>query len=265
EELAERFAREYWGGDDKAFELPASVVPSGLTGAEAREAVRALAGRTLRTEVYALDGSELEGEPFTVSEGSFEVRQVQARGPNCFGVYLAHDREALSYHYERDPLDPRIAHSFTLEVDDYGAVLRSAAVAYPRREFVHEEQGATYVTLSEADVVHLVDGDDVLRLGVPVEARSYQVHGLITAMGAAFSWQAVREAADSAAAVAYDGELSGGVDKRLLSRSRTRYLADDLSAPLAHGVVQSKALVYDTDAMAMTETQRQAVFGALTG
>uniref|UniRef100_UPI00280AB262 hypothetical protein n=1 Tax=Enhygromyxa salina TaxID=215803 RepID=UPI00280AB262 len=42
-------------------------------------------------------------------------------------------------------------------------------------------------------------------------------------------------------------------------------LADDLSAPLAHGVVQSKALVYDTDAMAMTETQRQAVFGALTG
>ena len=53
--------------------------------------------------------------------------------------------------------------------------------------------------------------------------------------------------------------------RRLLSRTRMRYLADDLSGPLPHGSVQSKALAYDSDAMAMTEAQRQAIFGGLTG
>ena len=59
--------------------------------------------------------------------------------------------------------------------------------------------------------------------------------------------------------------MSGTEEKRLLARSRTRYLADDLSAPLAFGSVESKALVYDSDAMAMTDDQRDAVFSGLTG
>ena len=101
-----------------------------------------------------------------------------------------------------------------------------------------------------------------MRLAVPTEARSYELHGL-TAPSGAFAWSTIRNAADTASAIAYDGTLTGGIDKRLLARSRTRYLADDLSAPLLHGAVQSKALPYDSDTMAMTETQRQAVFGLL--
>ncbi|PRQ06642.1 SpvB/TcaC N-terminal domain-containing protein [Enhygromyxa salina] len=246
------FADEYWGGDAFGWKLPDSRIASGLNGDDTAEALRALAGRTLRTEVYALDGSELEGVPYTVSEATFEVRQVRARGDNRYGVYLAHDREALSYHYERDAGDPRIGHSLVLEVDGYGTVLRSAAVAYPRRGTPeHAEQSALHVTLSEADVVHL-DGDpNTLRLGVPIESRSYELLGLV-APDSAFAWKAMRAAADS-------------VDKRLLGRTRMRYLADDLSEPLPHGIVQGKALGYDSDAMAMTEVQRQAVFGGLTG
>ncbi|PRQ09409.1 RHS repeat domain-containing protein [Enhygromyxa salina] len=113
--------------------------------------------------------------------------------------------------------------------------------------------------------MHLDASDDVLRLGVPVEARSYELHGLPAPGDDAFTWRAIRDAADTANPVAYDGQLSNGIDKRLLSCSRSRYLADDLSAPLAHGEVQSKALAYDSDAMAMTESQRQSVFGGLTG
>src|SRR5690606_20601153 len=181
-------------------------------------------------------------------------------------VYLAHDRESLSWHYERNANDPRVGHSLVLEVDDYGTVLRSAAVAYPRRGVqAQPEQGQLHVTLSEAAVVHLDGGDDVLRIAVPIESRSYELHGLAAPHGAAFGWQALYDAADTATLVAYDGQLTGGVDKRLLSRTRMRYLADDLSGPVPHGVVESKALAYDSDAMAMTETQRQAVFGQLTG
>jgi RHS repeat-associated protein len=266
DKLSKLFAEEYWSGDELAWSVPNSVLPKRLRGGDAREAARALAGRTLRTEVYALDGSELEGVPYAVSEANFEVRQLQPRGRNRHGVYLAHERETLSYHYERDAGDPRVGHSVVLEVDDYGTVLRSAAVAYPRRGAPElPEQAALHVTLSEAEVAHL-DGDaDSLRLGVPIESRSYELHGLVTPVGAAFSWQALRDAADTANAIAYDAELSGGVDKRLLSRTRMRYLADDLSGPLPHGSVQSKALAYDSDAMAMTETQRQTIFGGRTG
>ncbi|PRQ02174.1 RHS Repeat protein [Enhygromyxa salina] len=42
-------------------------------------------------------------------------------------------------------------------------------------------------------------------------------------------------------------------------------MADDLSDPLSQGTVESRALPYDSDTMAMTDAQRSAVFGSLTG
>jgi len=83
-----------------------------------------------------------------------------------------------------------------------------------------------HVTLSEAQVVHLADQDDVLRLAVPVEARSYELHGLAALGGEAFRWQDLRDAADTATAVAFDGPLTGGVDKRLLTVRRAPAQAD---------------------------------------
>src|SRR5690606_23512098 len=55
----------------------------------------------------------------------------------------------------------------------------------------------------------------------------------------------------------------GAVEKRLLSRSSMRYLADDLSGPLPHAVLQSKALAFDSDTMVITESLRQQVLGQL--
>ncbi|NVB39974.1 toxin [Pseudenhygromyxa sp. WMMC2535] len=265
--ISTAFADEYWRGDADAFVLPDTALPADLSGPERREALRALAGSSLRTEVYALDGSALEPIPYTVSEANFAVRQLQPAGPNRNGVYQTHGRETLSVHYERDVDDPRLAHGFVLEVDDYGTVLRGAEVVYPRRSPAHAEQAALHVTLSEAAVVHLDDLDAALRLAVPVESRSYELHGLALDGAAAFSWQALRDAADTAVAIAPTAAPTGvgALEKRLLGRSRTLYLADDLSAPLAHGTVESKALVHETQTLAMTEAQRQAVFSSLTG
>ncbi|MFV8749406.1 SpvB/TcaC N-terminal domain-containing protein [Nannocystaceae bacterium ST9] len=270
EKFSTLFAGEYWQGDAEAWTLPDSTLPTGLSGGDAREAIRALAGKTLRSEVYALDGSADEGKPYTVSEATFEVRQVQARGSNRFGVYLPLDRESLSYHYERVEVeadeDPRIAHGVVLEVDEYGTPLRSCSVVYPRRaESEHDEQNLLLVTLSESEAVHLVADDDVLRLAVPIESRAYELHGLTPPSGTAFGWQALRDGADAATEVPFVGPVGVGTKKRLLSRSRTRYFADDLSAPLAFGTVESKALAYDSESMAMTDDQRDAVFGSLTG
>ncbi|HPG77009.1 MAG TPA: hypothetical protein PLU61_12590, partial [Rhodoglobus sp.] len=106
----------------------------------------------------------------------------------------------------------------------------------------------------------------------PVEARSYELHGLTppASSPAPFTFAALLDAADAAdeaVEIAFTATPTGTgtEEKRLLSRSRTRYLADDLSAPLAFGVVESKALAYDSEAIAMTDDQRDAVFGSLTG
>ena len=38
--------------------------------------------------------------------------------------------EAVTIHHEKDPDDPRVAHTLTLEVDPYGVVTREATVVY---------------------------------------------------------------------------------------------------------------------------------------
>ena len=60
------------------------------------------------------------------------VRCVQPQAGNRHGVFFTHAREAVNYHYERDPSDPRVSHALTLEVDEYGNALKSAAVGYGR-------------------------------------------------------------------------------------------------------------------------------------
>ena len=45
--------------------------------------------------------------PYTVTEQNFTIRALQPRGGNRHAVFFTHPREAISYHYERNPADPR--------------------------------------------------------------------------------------------------------------------------------------------------------------
>jgi hypothetical protein len=87
----------------------------------------------LRQEVYALDGTDRQPHPYTVTEQNFTVRVLQRRAGNRHGVFFTHARESISYRYERNPADPRIGHALTLGVDEFGNVLKSAAIGYGRR------------------------------------------------------------------------------------------------------------------------------------
>ena len=66
---------------------------------------------------------------------------LQKRDRNRHAVFFTHPREQVGFHYERKlytidgcrRADPRVSHSVTLEVDDFGNVLRSVAVGYGRR------------------------------------------------------------------------------------------------------------------------------------
>ena len=85
--------------------LDDTVVPPGLNVDEEREACRALKGAMLRQEVYALDGADKQPHPYSVTEQNFTIRLLQPQGENPHAVFFSHPHEAISYHYERVPLD----------------------------------------------------------------------------------------------------------------------------------------------------------------
>jgi RHS repeat-associated protein len=170
ESISRQFEGEYYhepGLNDQKFRallLPDTILPTGLTLEEEREACRALKGSMLRKEVYAHDappGSsnamiQRARTPYIVVEQNFTIRTLQPRAGNRHAVFFTHPSEAITYHYERRLVsilngqivveivaasnpntqwlpDPRIQHALTLEVDIYGNVLKEAAIGYGRR------------------------------------------------------------------------------------------------------------------------------------
>ncbi len=143
-------------------------------------------------------------------------------------------------------IDPRVTHAFTLEVDAYGATLRSAAVGYPRRTAfaVHDEQKATAITLSEVKVAHYAPPKaGWYRLGVPIATRSFELLGLEPEADKVLTFAQVFKAADEAVELPYE-QLTGESEytKRLLAQSVTLYAKNDRTDTLPFGEIESLAL-----------------------
>ena len=266
--ISAQYEREYYAGDAAAVRLADTLLREDLGAVEMREACRALKGRPLRQEIYALDGSAEEPRPYVVKEHSYAMRRLQPAVGNAHAVFFAHAREALEYHYERNESDPRVAHALTLKVDDYGVVMQAAQIGYRRRAAgtAFAEQGQGKATLTENDVEHLIpDEEGAYRIGVPTETRTYELHGLPLGSEGVLAFQAVLDAAAAAEDVptlTYDGTPSGGFQKRLLQHARTRYWSDDLTGPLPFSEVGSRALPYDRLAKIVTPSLITSVFGS---
>ncbi|WP_437996746.1 SpvB/TcaC N-terminal domain-containing protein [Sorangium sp. So ce185] len=263
--ISARYESEYYAGDAGAVRLEDTPLLEGLSAVEMREACRALKGRPLRQEVYALDGSAEEPRPYVVTESSYGIRRLQPTVGGAHAVFFAHPREALEYHYERNESDPRVVHALTLEVDNHGAVKRTAQIGYRRQAawaaFPEQEEGKA--TLTEHDAVHLVpDEEGAYRIGVPIGSRTYELHGLPLGEEGVLAFQTVFDAADEATDLAYDGTPSGSFEKRLLQHTRTRYWSDDLAGPLPFGEVGTRALPYESYAKILTPSLITSVFGA---
>lgn len=236
-------------------QVSGSLLPPGLTPDEEREACRALKGNMLRHELYADDGSPQQAHPYSVTEQSFAVVGLQRRGPNRHAAFLAHPSETLTFHHERDPADPRVAHRLTLEVDDYGNVLKEAEIGYARgREDPdlspadRAVQARVPVVYSEHEFTNAVDTDAAHRTPLPRETRKYELTGY-TPAGGRFT------AADF---VAPDSELdyeqapTAGRQRRLIASTRTRFRADDLSGLLPLGTLEPLALAGESYKLALT-------------
>lgn len=220
--------------------LPERILPDNMTAEEYRESVRALKGLPLRREVYSFDESDEESIPYTVTEYSYEVKLIQKRATQRHAVFLPIGRESIASNFERNPDGPRISHTFTLEVDEYGNTLNSAVAIYGRRvddnslpAEVQEAQRKLHITYSESeftDDIMLTVPTPTYRLRVAYEARSFEVTG-ISPDGNIFLFDELRDKLVGAEIIPYEQTSDDHtVQQRLLSKTRTVFLDNDLTA-----------------------------------
>ncbi|MBX9449845.1 MAG: VCBS repeat-containing protein [Taibaiella sp.] len=267
--LISAFKKEYFqfeGWDD--FVQIASF-PAGMTAQEQREAHRALKGSPLRQEVYALDGTEREGIPYTVTATSYKVQKVQDAPPANvkkweaphYASFLSLQEQRVAFSCERDPGDPRILHELVLDTDQYGNVLQSAAVAYERKDIpltlpvkVQEEQAKRHITCTETAFTNDAIDDTELayyRLRVAYTQKSYELV-MEAPAGALYTVEELKTAFDTATAVDYTVTDPGEGEKRLLSQSRALFYADDTESVLAAGTIERLAIPYERYTLAFT-------------
>lgn len=299
ERISRQFEKEYYREpgltDEDAHEmlLDDSQLPEGLSGEEEQEAVRALKGSMLRQEVYALDGTNKESHPYTVTEQNFAIKRVQRKSGNRHAVYFTHAVEAISYHYERNPADPRISHALTLDVNEFGNVLKSAAIGYGRRARIRvadrsggineipnpelnqldpldqRKQTDTLVTYTENRYTMAIATGDDYRTPLPCESRTYELTGY-SPSGAAGRLQMsdlVRRGPTGQLTHIFDSEIPyeevphNGKQRRLIEHVRTLYRRNDLSGSLPLGTAESLALPFESYKLAFTPELVAQVYG----
>ena len=260
-------AHEYFRAPGQRDLLPETVLPGGLTLEEERQACRALRGSILRQEIYAQDGSDRAAYPYTVSERNYTVEVLQDRAGNRHGVFFVHPRESLTFQYERAPEDPRVSHELVLEVDEYGNVLRSASIAYGRRDEVlpgadGDRQAQPLMVYSEDLTSNAVDDPDDHRGRLPYSTSKYELIGLAPPAGGRLQLAEVDAATSNARELAYEAAPTSGLEKRLLQRTETLYRRRDLCAVLPLGTIDARALVSETYQLALTPELVTGVYGA---
>jgi RHS repeat-associated protein len=266
--ILRRFEAEYYQGDPLFTPLPDTSLPSGLTGEEVREACRALKGKMLRSEVYADDGAAQVGEPYLIFESTCQLRLLQPRMHQKYGSFYSFESEAIDCHYERHPTDPRIVHSMNLAVDTFGNVTQSVAIGYPRRAQgggppLPLEQSKLLFTYTESDVANFTDQSTWYRIGLPVETRTFELAGIVpSSSNGQFRLDEMQATAPIAAQISFESVPNGTAQKRLIGRTRTLYLKDDLSGPLPAATIESLALPYESYKMVFTRGLLNNIYSA---
>jgi RHS repeat-associated protein len=268
EMLSQQYQKEYFQGDTQAYLLPDSVFDDLPTDAEdLREVHRALKGMVLREEVYSLDKSSLVNNPYMMTETNYLVKRLQPKGTNEYGVYFVHPRETLTYHYERNPQDPRIQHDFVLEITPFGNVKKACSVYYGRRNttdpnlriYPEQTQLKATATLSE-----LIEKTGNFRLiGVPYQQKTLEINGLSLPGKQYFSFTEVESQINTALSqqIAYGVEFGdNSLKSRLISWDESYFWNKQQDEFLPLGEITDKALLHHHQHTVFSEQWLESVY-----
>ncbi len=294
--ISKQFEHEYYREGDpslgeagltdeqlQAMLLEDTVMPHGLSADEAREACRALKGSILRQEVYGKDGTEAEDRPYLVSERNYTLKLLQPRHKNKHAVFFTHPRETIDFHYERKLYDvggrmladPRVSHTMTLDVDDYGNILQSVAIGYGRRRDDADpllktpdrsKQRQIHITYTQNGYTNAILQDDAYRSPLLCETRTFELlkifpdsslHDVTNLFRFDEMLTKVQVAGDGSHDLSYeDVDALAAIEnhpyRRLVEHLRTYFRSNNLAGRLSLGQVQSLALPYESCKLAFT-------------
>ncbi|MFI0429208.1 SpvB/TcaC N-terminal domain-containing protein [Mariniflexile sp. HMF6888] len=301
EKILNQFEKDYWYHDyerefgavahpevalpDARLTVPErmdSSILNQLTADEWREAYRACKGMALRSETFAKDAIKYgnseearrkEFTPFSVATHNCVIELLQPKGNNKHAVFVVKESEAITYSYERNAEDPRIAHNLNIKLDEYGNVLESASVVYPRIKpdvslptETQQEQGKTVIIYTQYQFTNDVLGENMLRLRLPSEVKTFELKGVAKSD----TYYAVGDFTnildDLNSDTAHYHELNkalalGKAQKRLIEHIRTIYYRNNLTGALPLHQLESLALLFESYQLAYTPELVADIFG----
>lgn len=253
-----------------------------LSGQEWQEALRACKGIALRSETFAKDairfGNTEEARkkeliPFSVASHNCVIELLQPKGKNKHAVFVVKESEAISYSYERNAEDPRIAHSLNIKLDEYGNVLESASVVYPRKladaslpAETQQEQSKTVIVFTVNKFTNDVFGEDIHRLRLPSEIKTYELKG-VTKANTYFKptdFTDILSVGNSDTAFYHELNkplIAGKAQKRLIEHVRSAYYRNNLTGALPLHQLESLAIPFDSHQLAYTPELLTDIFG----
>ncbi|WP_433734609.1 toxin TcdB middle/N-terminal domain-containing protein [Nocardia sp. CA-129566] len=270
-----------------------------LTADERREAMRACRDAPLRQEVYELDmaalarGQQIPVRLFSATAHSCHIRLVQPRIGERHAVFHTTESESISYHYELDLRaetvmpDPRITHALNVRVDEYGNILQSVTVGYPRWQAVPLNDpllppGAETLVAAVQGELHLayvetrytddvVTEPDNYRLRLSCETKASELSGITPAAGRYFALEQLRglQLSDRYPVVGMPIESipyhqlpnRARPQQRVVELTRSLFFDAALDTPLPFGTLNARALPFETYTLALTDALLTAVFG----
>lgn len=301
--------KEMDGSFAESVAREAQIDAGGLTGDEQRQAWRAFKGLPLRQEIFELDLADLARgvhtpvRLFAATAYSHCVSVVQPQNVNRHASFHAYETEVLSYHYELDlrprtlTPDPRTTHTVNLTVDQYGHILQSLTIGYPRWSptrlndpliddsaetlvaAVQAQQHCAYVETRYTDDVPapaVADTDlDNYRLRVAFEVKSYELTGITPTQagdGRYFEPSALRHNFKLSERHQANGTVVTEIpyhqlpdrvtpQKRLVEHTRSLFFDDALTGPAPLGTLTARALPFETYTLALTADLLTIVLG----
>ncbi|CAN5782747.1 hypothetical protein BH18ACI4_BH18ACI4_20010 [soil metagenome] len=252
----QEWSDQYWQEDPQLLKHTESVnafLSSFKDRRVKRDALRTLRGSILRTELYAMDGTELEDRPYTVIEYAYGLREESQPGAgdnNRPHVFFAHALGQRTTQWERGD-DPLTQFNFTSDFDDVGQPLQQTQIACPRgwRKLDDSSPGKAYlVTRSRTVFATPLDSNVYIR-DRAARTTTYEIRN-----SANMTVTELHELTDSDPALAIIGQSLNFYD-RDESTNRAAFLG------LPFGKVGKFGALVRTENLVLTDEILQAAYG----
>ena len=228
----------------------------GLTAWQIEDGVRALAGQTIRREVYAVGANDVAApDPFEVFQASFRLICQQPGRGYAKAAFSVVPLEDATWAYEQVAGDPRVTHNIVLETDAYDAPVLGATIGYARRAGHAPDVPAQAQSSVRVDARALlnVDVQDRYELGIPYERKSFELVGVAPGTNGLFTRDQLNAAPIAAALAApsphyVNPDPNQGPAARQFAWSQSFYWNDTLAAVLPLGQVGALTRLHHQEA-----------------